>query len=452
VPPEILHLVRRCLRELPPHSVHGAPSREHSATDRDRLWRADAVRALSHWTAHSAALMTERLYYTDAYCTRFEANVTEVVEGEKRRVDLDRTAFYPTSGGQPNDIGRLNGAVVVDVIDEGARIAHLIDGQLDADRVTGDIDWVRRYDHMQQHTGQHVLSALFADALGAATVSVHFGANSSTLDLNVDGISAAALSDVERRANAIVWENRPVHVTFESAEAAAGLRKASERSGELRVVSIEGLDRSACGGTHVRGTSEIAPVVLRRTERVKKALRVEFLCGGRALARTRSDFALLTRMAQGASTSIDDLGAAFDTQSAALREAEAARRRLAETVDQYRANELYAAAPADPLGVRRVVQRCAQGTALEDVRGLALAVAALPRAVFIATSETPPALLIAASDDSGVNAGDVLRAAVTALGGRGGGSARLAQGTVPSADALSAAVRAVVPDALSFAQ
>ena len=389
--------------------------------------------------------MTERLYYTDAYCTRFDATIAEVVDGEKPRVYLDRTAFYPTSGGQPHDLGRLGVATVLDVIDEGERIAHLVEGAITGERVTGEVDWPRRYDHMQQHTGQHVLSAIFSDSLGAQTLSVHFGADSSTLDLSVESITPEALRDVERRANEIAWENRPVRVTFEDAVAAEGLRKASDRAGELRIVSIEALDRSACGGTHVRSTSEIGPVLLRRTERVKKALRVEFLCGGRALARARADHATLTRMAQAASTSIEDLGSVFDTQLAALRDAESARRRLTETLDRYRAKELYDAAAVDSLGVHRVMERCPRGTALETVRGVALALAALPRAVFVATSDSPPAILVAASEDSGVNAGEMLRGALTPRGGRGGGSARLAQGTVPTVEALEEVVRAVIP-------
>ncbi len=404
------------------------------------------MRALSNRTAHSTAAMTERIYYSDAYCARFEARVVDGEgTGERRRIYLDRTAFYPTSGGQPHDLGLLDSIPVLDVIDEGERIAHVIDGALTGDRVTCVIDWRRRYDHMQQHTGQHVLSALFADSLGAQTVSVRFGAQSSTLDLAVDGLTAGALAAVERRANEIVWENRPVAVIFENSAAAAGLRKPSERAGDLRVVSIEGLDKSACGGTHVRGTSEVGAVLLRRTERVKKALRIEFLCGGRALSRAGADFAQLTRMAQAASTSIEEVATVFDAQAAALRDAESARRRLAETLDQYRARELHATTPADALGTHRAVQRCVSGTSLEDMRGLALAFAALPHAVFVAATESPPALLLAASDDSGVNAGEVLRAAVTALGGRGGGSPRLAQGSVPSVEALAAAVRAVVP-------
>lgn len=387
--------------------------------------------------------MTERLYYTDAYRTRFDARVVEVVDGDQRRVYLDRTAFYPTSGGQPHDIGRLGSVTVSDVIDEGDRIAHIVDASVVEEHVRGEIDWVRRFDNMQQHTGQHILSAIFAESLGAKTLSVHFGAQYSTLDLDVERLTAEALAAVEQRANEVVWENRTVTVSFEDAANAAVLRKPSARGGQLRIVTVDGLDRSACGGTHVRGTSEIGVVLLRRTDRVKKALRVEFLCGARAVGRSRAEFGQLARMAQTASASIDDLGAVFDSQAAALRDAESARRRLAEALDRYRARELYAAAQADALGIRRALQRCPPGTTLEDVRGLALALAALPRVIYVAASEAPPALLVAASDDSGANAGELLRAAVTPLGGRGGGSARLAQGSLPTTQALQAALAAL---------
>jgi alanyl-tRNA synthetase len=405
------------------------------------------MRPLSRGSTYSVGEMTERLYYTDSYCARFEAVITDVVPGSAPRVYLDRTAFYPTSGGQPHDSGSLNGVRVSDVVDEGERIAHVVQGEVRSGAVTGVIDWQRRYDHMQQHTGQHVISALFADSLGARTLSVHFGADAATVDIDVASIADGALRDVERRANEIAWENRHVSVTFENAEAVAGLRKAPERAGELRVVSIDGLDRSACGGTHVRGTSEIAPILFRRSERVKKAVRVEFLCGGRALARATADYAMLTRLAQGLSTSVDEVAAVVTAQSASLREADTARRRLAETLAGYRARELYDSTPADSLGVRRALQPLPRGSQLDEVRALALAFATLTRGVFIATTDEPPALLVAAADDSGVDAGDLVRRALTPLGGRGGGSPRLAQGTVPTINALEAVVRGIIPDA-----
>ncbi|HJX87060.1 MAG TPA: alanyl-tRNA editing protein, partial [Gemmatimonadales bacterium] len=240
--------------------------------------------------------MTRRLYYTDSYLTAFPAEVVDRAE-DGALVYLDRTAFYPTSGGQPHDTGRLGSARVLDVVDQGDRIAHRVDTPLPAGPVDGAIDWPRRFDHMQQHTGQHLLSAVLADLTGHATISVHFGREISTLDLDTPELPHDQVVEAELRANRIVTENRPVEVSFEEAASAEGLRKASEREGTLRVVSIRDLDRSACGGTHVRTTGEIGPVFIRRLERVRKTVRLEFLCGERAVRRARTDADLLAGLA-----------------------------------------------------------------------------------------------------------------------------------------------------------
>jgi len=231
-------------------------------------------------------MSTTRLYYTDSYLTSFEAHVIDVTE-EGRRVYLYRTAFYPTSGGQAHDLGNLNGIRIADVIDEGERIAHVLESPLDASDVTGEIEWERRFDHMQQHTGQHLLSAVLEDAYGFHTVSVHFGRDYSSLDLDVDAVSPEQVVAAEARTNLIIAENRPVTTSFEDAAAAAGLRKESERSGTLRIVTIADLDRSACGGTHVRATGEIGGLLIRKVERVRKSARLEFVCGLRAVRRAR---------------------------------------------------------------------------------------------------------------------------------------------------------------------
>jgi alanyl-tRNA synthetase len=228
--------------------------------------------------------VTDRLYYTDAYLTAFDAAVVARADGG-RRMYLDRTAFYPTSGGQPFDTGRLGGAEVVDVVDEGDRVAHLLASPVEGDRLDGRIDWPRRFDHMQQHTGQHLLSAVIAERFGHATVSVHFGRESSTLDLDTSALPHDQAVEAEALANAVVTENRPVGVSFEAAGATAGLRNASDRQGTLRIVTIEGLDRSACGGTHVRATGEIGAILIRKVERVKQLVRLEFLSGAGGSAR-----------------------------------------------------------------------------------------------------------------------------------------------------------------------
>lgn len=383
--------------------------------------------------------MTERLYYTDAYLRTFEAHVVERREGG-RVVYLDRSAFYPTSGGQPHDTGTLAGVPVEDVVDEGERVAHHLSGPVDATTVRGEIDWPRRFDHMQQHTGQHLLSALFADAYARPTVSVHFGPALSTLELERGEVGDDVVREVEARANALVMADLPVTVAFEEAAEASGLRKPPDRGGTLRIVSIAGLDRSACGGTHVRRTGEIGPVLLRRRERVRQHTRLEFVCGQRAVERAHRDFETLQAIATGLSAAPDDAAALVEAQAAQVREWQSTARRLQEELDGHRARARYAASTPGENGLRCAVERRATG-AVDDLRGEALAFAALSRTLFIGATATPPAILVAASEDSGVAAGTTLRGVLAQVGGRGGGSPRLAQGSVPSVEALDAALR-----------
>lgn len=388
-------------------------------------------------------MSTTRLYYTDSYLTSFDARVVHITD-DGRRVYLDQTAFYPTSGGQPHDLGTLSGTDITEVIDEGERIAHIVSVPLTSagSTVAGEIDWARRFDNMQQHTGQHLLSAVLEELHGYHTVSVHFGRDYSSLDLDVESVRPEQIVDAETRANAIAAENRLVSVTFEDAARATGLRKESDRSGVLRIVAIDGLDRSACGGTHVRATGEIGAILIRKVERVRKSARLEFVCGRRAVRRARTDFEALTRIAGALSASLDDAPSLVAAQSEQLRAAENERRRLDREIGTYRARALYDAAAADARGLR-VVRHDA--TTMEELRILAQAMVALPKALLVATIADPPSLLIATSEDAGIDAGKTLREAVTKVGGRGGGSPRVAQGSVPDAGRLAEAVRSILP-------
>jgi Ser-tRNA(Ala) deacylase AlaX/transcriptional regulator with XRE-family HTH domain len=196
----------------------------------------------------------------------------------------------------------IGGVPVVEVVDEEDRIAHRLAAPAPAEGpnmpVDCSIDWDRRFDHMQQHSGQHLISAVFEELFGLKTVSFHLGAESATIDIEGPPVDARTLFETERRANRIVCENRPLTVQFQHAAEAHGLRKPSEREGTLRIVSIEGLDRSACGGTHVRATGEIGAVLLRRVEKIRQAVRVEFLCGARAVRRAHADYEALSKAAQ----------------------------------------------------------------------------------------------------------------------------------------------------------
>jgi alanyl-tRNA synthetase len=385
--------------------------------------------------------MTDRLYYHDSYLTEFSAAVVDRADGG-RRIYLDRTAFYPTSGGQPHDLGTLAGIPVSDVVDEADRIAHLLVQPLDQTAVQGEIDWLRRFDHMQQHTGQHLLSAVLEELLGARTVSVHFGSESATLDLDLPSIDPVQVRGAEARANDVVVENRSISIGFEEATEAAGLRKPSDRTGVIRIVTIQDLDRSPCGGTHVRATGEIGAILIRRVERVKKQVRLEFLCGGRAVRGARADYEILSDIAAAASAGIDEIPNLFEKQRADIKALTADRRTLEEELHAFRARDLHHATPPDSRGRRWIVHRAVAESA-DTLRGLAQAVTSHPDTVFVGLLASPPTILLASSAESGIDAGATLKRILETLGGRGGGSARMAQGTVSDATKLEEAARAI---------
>jgi alanyl-tRNA synthetase len=382
--------------------------------------------------------MTERLYYTDAYLRDFRAHVVDRSE-DRRTIYLDRTAFYPTSGGQPYDLGRLGGSDIVEVVDEEDRVAHRVATAVDTADVDCAVDWARRFDHMQQHTGQHLLSAVFEELYSLHTVSFHLGADSATIDVEGGAIDTNRMLAVERRVNELVFANLPVAVTFEDSRTVQGLRKPSEREGTLRIVSIEGLDRSACGGTHVRSTGEIGLILLRKLEKIRQSTRVEFVCGGRAVKRARADFEALTKVAQMFSASLDEAPAMVAAQLEASKAGEKSRRKVELDLAAYRGRELYRETAPAADGVRRVTERLERGN-LEDLRAVAQNFTAQPKSVFLAAMKEPPSVLLATSEDSGIDAGRLVKAAVTEAGGRGGGTARIAQGAVPDTAALEKVV------------
>ncbi len=348
--------------------------------------------------------MTQRLYYHDAYLQHFNAQVVSV-SGDGLRVVLDRTAFYPTSGGQPHDRGVMNGVAVVDVIDREDTIEHVLSQALDSQTVTATIDWQRRLDHMQQHTAQHLLSAVLQEEFGLVTVSFHLGADYSTID--VEPGNAAPLAEIEDRANEVLRRNLATAISFEDAETAQGLRKASERTGEIRVVTIDGLDRSACGGTHVSRTGEIGVLRLGKTEKVRKALRIYFYAGARALLFSRAQYSELAR------------------SEAQLRErlgeAEKAKLKLSVELAEMRGQARFQSGA-------RWVESVAEIS--EALRGEANAFLAGPGAFVMLYAPSSGAVLLGAEESRGIDCGAALRRVAGIRGGKGGGTAKLAQGNV----------------------
>ena len=377
-----------------------------------------------------------RLYYEDSLLTSFDAKVVDVetVDGTFR-VRLDSTAFYPTSGGQPHDLGTLGGVVIADVIDDEATgdVVHVIAAPAlpfgVGDTVHGEIDRARRLDHMQQHTGQHVLSAAFDRLFGVRTVSFHMGAASSTIDLARE----VTVSEVERavaEANRVVWDDRPVGIRYATdAEAAAmPLRKESQRSGVLRLVDVTDFDLSACGGTHVPRTGTIGVIVVSGTERFKGGSRVSFLCGARALDGYNALRDVTTSAARSLSVGTAEVPDAVTRLAADLKDQQRRIKQLQEQVTAHLADELRQAALAGPSGARIVI-RDQPGWDAAAIKFLASAVVSVPGFIVVLTGEGSPVPVVAArSSDLSFDAGAWIKDATALLGGRGGGRPEMAQG------------------------
>jgi alanyl-tRNA synthetase len=394
-------------------------------------------------------MSSERLYYTDPYLVEFDAVVREVSpQSDRWKVILDRTAFYPTSGGQPFDIGTLGEANVVDVFDqEDGTIGHLVDRELETNsRVRGQVDWSRRFDHMQQHTGQHLLSAAFEREAGAKTISFHLGTLASTIDLDKE-LAADQIARIETAANAVLWEDREVCVRFVTANEAAKLplRKDPTREGELRIIEIKDYDLSACGGTHVNRTGAIGVIAVASVERFKGGLRVEFVCGARALRAYRS-----LKNAVGGSVRLlsvlpDDLPSAIEKLQVAGRSQQKAQEGLYERLAAHEAANLTSA--AERIGAVNAVLAAVSGWDANGLKKLASSIVTKPATLAVLiTTESPTLVVVSRSQDLSIDAGAVLKDLVDRFGGRGGGKGAMAQGGGLTGDpgAILAAARASI--------
>jgi len=374
--------------------------------------------------------MTERLYYTDPYLREFDANLIDTVshDGQTALV-LDRTAFYPDSGGQPSDAGTFGDVRVVDVVDdEDGRVLHVVDRAPSATALHGAIDWTRRFDHMQQHTGQHVLSAAFARLLSVRTESFHMGVDYSTIDLARE-VSAQEIARAETDANRIVWEDRPVAIRFATADEAAamGLRKESKRGGTLRLIDVEDFDLSACGGTHVARTGAIGIIAVSATERFRGGSRITFLCGGRAL----TGFRALRDSVAGSVRALSVLPAELPAAIERLQgEGKDLRRQIKDFQSKLAAQEADAlAAAAQPSGSVRLVLSAMPGWDAAGLKTVASRIVERPGHFVILVGDPPAVpIVVARSSDVAHDSGAILRKIVERHGGKGGGRPEMAQG------------------------
>jgi alanyl-tRNA synthetase len=392
-------------------------------------------------------MSSERLYYADAYLIEFDAVVRDVLKEDDRWiVTLDRTAFYPTSGGQPFDIGTLDAAQVLDVFDrEDGTVGHVVDRELEKNsRVRGHVDWVRRFDHMQQHTGQHLLSAAFEREVGAKTVSFHLGTSAATIDLDKE-LSAEQISRVEDTVNNVLWEDREISVKFVTAHEAAKLplRKDPARAGDLRIIEIKDYDLSACGGTHVRSTGGIGIVAIAGFERFKSGMRVEFLCGYRALQGWRASRRSVSAGVRLLSVLPEELPAAIERLQTTNKQLQKTQEGLYERLAIHEAGGLVGT--GDKVGATTVVASIVQGWDANGLKKLAAAIVSRPSTVAVlVSSESPSLIVVARSQDLPLDTGEVLKQLVGQFGGKGGGKGSLAQGggLTGSSDEILKAARA----------
>jgi alanyl-tRNA synthetase len=392
-------------------------------------------------------MATRRLYYDDSFAQDFTARVLscEPIAHESREaweVVLDATALYPTSGGQPHDLGKLGDANVLDVRDAGQDIEHIVDREVALGNVHGCVDWARRFDHMQQHTGQHLLSAMFQERFGRPTVSFHLGSEFSTIDVRGEEPPDQVLEGAERAANLVIFDDRPVSVRYGTAEELAelGARKQVSREGILRAIEIEGADLQACGGTHVKRTAQIGMMLVRSCTKIRQDWRIEFACGGRAERIARKDFLQLRHAAA-------ELGCAFDEVAEAVRRVVSERdarykdfRGMLQQLAEAEATLALQAMPPGPDG-RRIISRVFREDSSKD-GGLGLPPSAAPEflghlATQLAKSDKTIVLLarfpcghliFAQHPEAGSDMNALLKGILQRFGGKGGGTRDFARG------------------------
>ncbi|MFZ0912041.1 MAG: alanine--tRNA ligase-related protein [Candidatus Korobacteraceae bacterium] len=392
--------------------------------------------------------LTERLYYIDSFLTEFEARVVAVTsEAGDTAVTLDRSAFYPTSGGQVFDTGWLNmpgtndpQRIRVKEVAENEQtgdVLHIVEGGAEDLQpgavVSGTIDTDRRRDHMQQHSGQHVLSAAFEKLYGFATVSFHMGDESCTIDLASDAISAEQLESVEKLANQVIADDRPVEIRFATPDEARamGVRKvpATERD-RLRLIDIGDFDLNACGGTHVRSTGQIGAILLRKTEKVKQGVRVEFVCGLRAVRTARRDFETLTETAAVFSTHIWEVPQQVRKSLDEIKSAQKAQHHLLEEVAGLQAEHLLQA--AQNRGEYKLVVQFFPDRDLTYIKMLAQKLTRNGTAIALLGCGGPqPSLVFGQTAGLGNDMSALMKQTVQQLGTRGGGNRDMAQGGAP---------------------
>jgi alanyl-tRNA synthetase len=400
--------------------------------------------------------VTERLYYQDSHLLEFDARVLGISERDDGQiaVTLNRTAFYPTGGGQPNDTGLLGEARVIDCIDaEEAGVLHVIQGPVPevGDTVHGRVDRLRRLDHLQQHTGQHILSAAFVQLFEAPTRSFRVLEHECEIDVELADPTDARIEQAVDLANQIIWESRPIQIReVTSAEAASlPLRKEPAREGELRLIEINDFDLTPCGGTHAGSTGEVGILAVRSWERAKGLTRIHFMAGLRVLTDYRKANRTATEVAGLFSAGREDSPGLV---SRLIDENKKLRRRVADLEQvacRVEADEmLQGIGPTVREGSElsrdfRIIARVFDDRSADSLKQLASALVANPNVIALLASRDGDTarLVFARSADASGDMNALMRKACEAIGGRGGGRPEMAQGGGPAIDRLEQVIK-----------
>lgn len=373
--------------------------------------------------------MTRKLYYEDQYARKFTARVIKSAKNARPFVVLDQTLFYPTGGGQPSDTGTLNGVKVLEVLEEEGEIRHYLEGEVSGESVTGEIDWDRRLDHMQQHHGQHLLSAAFIQVANSQTLSFHLGAEVNTIDLDRNNVSVEEARAAEAVANRVIYENRPVKISYHTKEEITkmNLRKVpGEDFGNFRIVEVEGFDLQACSGTHPSRTGDVGGICILQLERTKDSTRVHFICGGRIVRLLGKTVSILRECSSLISVNYLEvnkgLAKTIDTMGAQ-------RKKIAhyeKLLSRYLANEL-SSQKTNGIVVKRMDefdQQFLRSVAIEFGKNTKQG------ALLLMGGRGDMSFVASITEDLNGDLAPFAKLVVEKFGGRGGGKGKLAQGIV----------------------
>jgi alanyl-tRNA synthetase len=369
---------------------------------------------------------TKRLYMDDPYRVEFEARIVEKgMREQKAAVILDQTCFYPESGGQPHDRGWMDGVEVVGVFEEDSRIVHLLEKEIQAESIKGKIDWERRFDHMQQHSGQHILSQSFHELLEAETLAFHLGQDVSTLEMDLRKVSDENIERVETRANEIIYQDREVKIHYlpEDKVGSLPLRRPPKKKGLIRVVEISDFDYSACGGTHVCRTGEIGLIKILRWERIRDNLRFEFICGRRAF----QDYLMKNRVLRELSNRLTvherEVPSSVERLYADLKSQKSEIKKTREKIARYEAQEVIQNAKG------KTIKRIFTEKTHEEVRFLALNI--IRQGDFIVLfglkKEERGYLILACSEKLDIDMRELVPLVSPLINGKGGGKPSLVE-------------------------